>query len=80
MMAVNIAAFQPLDEFRQLVDEMIAATRASARAPGVEEILVPGEPEWRSREVRLRQGVDIPEPEWQRIVEAGARCGVIVTV
>ena len=80
MMAVNIAAFQPLDEFRQLVDEMIAATKASARAPGVEEILVPGEPEWRRREVRLRLGVDIPEPAWQRIVEAGAKCGVVVTV
>ena len=80
MMAVNIAAFQPLDEFCQLVDDMIAATKASARAPGVEEILVPGEPEWRSREIRLRQGIDIPDPAWQRIVESGARCGVIVTV
>jgi LDH2 family malate/lactate/ureidoglycolate dehydrogenase len=79
MMAVNIAAFQPLEEFRQLVDDMVAAAKAVRKAPGVSEILVPGEPEWRSREVRLREGIDIPDASWQRIVKAGAECGVTVT-
>ncbi len=80
MMAVNIAAFQPLDEFKQLVEDMIATTKAGPKAPGVEEILVPGEPEWHSREVRLRDGLDIPEPAWERIVKSGEKCGVAVTV
>jgi LDH2 family malate/lactate/ureidoglycolate dehydrogenase len=79
MMAVNIAAFQPLDEFRQFVEQMIATTKSGRKAPGVEEILVPGEPEWRSRELRLRTGIEVPDPAWQRIVAAGAKCGVVVT-
>jgi len=80
LMAVNIAAFQPLDEFRRLVDEQVAATKASRRAPGVEEILVPGEPEWYAREKNLRDGLYLPDAAWQRIVEAGARHGVAVAL
>ncbi len=78
MMAVNIAAFQPLDEFRRAVDELIIATKAVCKAPGVEEILVPGEPEWRCREIRLREGIELPEATWRRLVEVGARFGIAV--
>lgn len=80
LLAVNIAAFQPLDEFRRLADELVAATKQARRAPGVDEILVPGEPEWRTREARLRDGIELPDPVWQRLVEAGARHGVHVAL
>ena len=79
-MAVNINAFQPLEEFKQLTDRLIAATKEARKAPGVQEILVPGEPEWRTREIRLRDGLDLPDATWQAIVEAGARHGVTVTL
>lgn len=80
LMAVNIAAFQPLDEFCQTVDELVDATKSARKAPGVDEILVPGEIEWKTREQRLRDGIDIPEAAWERIVEAGAAHGVAVTL
>lgn len=80
MLAVNIAAFQPLEQFCQMVDELIAVTKAGRKAPGVEEILVPGEPEWRAREKGLRDGLDLPEATWQRIVDAGAKCGLEVVL
>ena len=79
MLAMNIAAFQPLDEFRRMVDELISVTKAGRKTPGVEEILVPGEPEWRRRQARLHEGLDIPKATWQRIVEAGAKCGLAVS-
>ncbi len=80
LMAVNISAFQPLDEFRAMIDELVAAVKNGRRAPGVQEILVPGEPEWRARERHLRDGLDVPESAWARIVECGARHGVAVAL
>lgn len=79
-LALNIAAFQPLAQFCVMVDEFIEAIKATPRAPGAEEILVPGEIEWRTRALHLRDGLNLPDATWGRIVEAGARCGVEVTL
>lgn len=76
MLALNIEAFQPLETFRQMVDDLVAATKAARKAPGVEEILVPGEPEWHTRAQRLAHGLDLPEATWQRLVAAATRLGL----
>lgn len=76
--ALDVEAFRPLDGFRRMVDEHVAAVKAGTRAPGVEEILVPGELEWRTRDARLREGIELPEATWERIVDTGMRCGVEV--
>ncbi len=80
LLAIHIEAFQPLDQFRRMVSDTIGAIKAGRKAPGVEEILVPGEPEWRTREQRLRDGLELPDGTWQRIVEAGARYGITVAL
>jgi len=80
VMAINIAAFCPPEQFRQMVDTFIATIRAGRKAPGVEEILIPGEPEWNTRAARLRDGLDLPDATWQRIVDAGAQCGMTVEI
>lgn len=80
VMAVNIKAFCPLPQFRAMVDAFVVAIKAGRKAEGVDEILVPGEPEWRTRERRLRDGLDLPDATWQRIVDAGALCGITVEV
>jgi len=77
-MAINIAAFQPLDEFRRMVDDQIVAVKAARKADGVDEILVPGEPEWRTKEQRMREGLHLPQATWDRIVESGQKCGLEV--
>ena len=76
MIAIRIAAFQPLAEFRRMVDRLIATTKAARRAPGVEEILVPGEPEWHHRDTALATGLDLPPATWARIEEAATSYGV----
>jgi LDH2 family malate/lactate/ureidoglycolate dehydrogenase len=78
-MAVRIDAFQPLEQFRDLADRLVAATKEARRGAGVEEILVPGEKEWKTLAVRSREGLDLPDVTWQRIVDAGARHGLTVT-
>ena len=79
VMAVNIDAFQPLAQFRDMADRLVDATKEARKAPGVDEILVPGEMEWKTLEKRNRDGLDLPDIYWQRIVDAGARHGVTVT-
>lgn len=80
MGAVNIAAFQPLEEFRARVEGLIDAVKGARKATGVEEILAPGEMEWRTRERRLADGIEIPDAAWERIVAAGKRHGVTVSL
>lgn len=79
MTAINIEAFQPLDAFCEVVTDLITRVKAATPAEGVDEILVPGEPEWRTREQRLAEGLEIPDACWERIVEAGASAGLTVT-
>ena len=78
MTAIRIEAFQPLDEFCATVEQLIAATKSARKAPGVDEIYAPGEPEWQKRESYLRYGLELPETTWQRIVEAGRQYDVDV--
>jgi LDH2 family malate/lactate/ureidoglycolate dehydrogenase len=61
MQVVNVAAFLPLTTYQQNVRSFLEGIKAVPAAPGVEEILVPGEPEYRSRQQRLATGVPIPE-------------------
>ena len=66
-MAVNISAFQPLDEFNRQVDAFVEQLKKTPCAEGVEEILLPGEPEWRCRAQREQKGIPLPDGTWKRI-------------
>lgn len=76
LMAIDIEAFQPLDEFKQQAAEFVQHLKATPRSPGVEEILLPGEVEWRTKEDRERNGIPLPEVTWERIKAAGERVGL----
>lgn len=70
LVAVNIKAFQPLDAFKQMVQEFETLLKQVPRAPGVDEILLPGELEWLTRAKRQREGIPLPEATWQRLSES----------
>jgi L-2-hydroxycarboxylate dehydrogenase (NAD+) len=67
MIAIDPAAFVPLEEFKAGVQKFVAEVKASRKAPGVGEILVPGEPEFRMREKRLKEGIPIPDEVWSEL-------------
>jgi LDH2 family malate/lactate/ureidoglycolate dehydrogenase len=75
MYVVNISAFQPLKEFRAKVAEFRTKVKQTPRAPDCDEILVPGEPEWRSKVARERDGIPLAERTWESIGEAAASVG-----
>lgn len=67
LMAIDIASFTDVDLFRQRVDNLIGTVKTSSVAPGYEEILIPGEPEARSKKERLEKGIFVEETTWQAI-------------
>ena len=56
---VDVAAFMDVDAFKSRVDNMIDRIRACRKRPGVDEILVPGEPEHQKAAYNRRCGIPI---------------------
>ena len=52
--------------------------QAAPPAQGVSEVLLPGDPEWRSREARLQAGIPLPEATWAEIEKTASELGVPV--
>ncbi len=57
---------------RRLVD----ALRAAPPLPGVERVLVPGDPEAQAQADRLRDGIELDPVTWQAIADAARSVGV----
>ena len=79
LLAIDIAAFQPVAEFKAQAAAFVTQLKATPCAPGIEEILLPGESEWRTKAIRERDGIPLPEVTWGRIKEAANRVGVGLT-
>ena len=58
--AIDIELFCEPGEFRREIDDLIDALKALPTADGVEEVLVPGEPEERVLRERSRDGIPLP--------------------
>jgi len=59
--AINVAAFEPVAEFKQRMDVLIRQIKDAPKARGAERIYLPGEKEWEHREEALAHGLDLPE-------------------
>jgi LDH2 family malate/lactate/ureidoglycolate dehydrogenase len=70
--------FRPDGGFTDTVERISARMKAVPPAPGVSEILLPGEPEARARAERRQQGVPLPEATWEALVAAAGELGVRV--
>ncbi|MCH2202841.1 MAG: Ldh family oxidoreductase [Fuerstiella sp.] len=58
---IDPSAFCPIDTFKQLMDETVAYMKSSPPAPGFDEVLVPGEIEFRARRKRETRGIPVDE-------------------
>jgi LDH2 family malate/lactate/ureidoglycolate dehydrogenase len=67
MGAIDPDCFLPLDEFKAKVDDLIRQLKASERLPGVEEIFMPGEIEYRTKERRLKEGIPVLRQTWDEL-------------
>lgn len=61
-MALNPAAFRPVEEFEADVDTVVETLRDTRPATPGQPVLIPGDPERASRAERQAKGIPIPEP------------------
>jgi uncharacterized oxidoreductase len=69
LLAVRIDAFCPRTIFQQTIGRLLQHVKSSPPAPGVAEVLTPGEHEARTRKERLRDGIPIDPAVWQQLRE-----------
>lgn len=75
-MALNIESFVSVDEFKRTVSDYIDYIKSSPTAPGVDEILIPGEPEYRTFSKRLKAGLFVEDETWNQIIECANQLDV----
>jgi uncharacterized oxidoreductase len=78
MVVVDIARFVSPQDFRSEVDDLIRYLKTSPVAPGVSEIMYPGEPEARAEAERRQKGIFVEEETWGQIVQVARDLGVAV--
>ena len=74
--AIDIGLFSAVETFVGHVDELIERLKALPKADGVDEILVPGEPEERTFAERSRRGIPLPPGTVEKLREASARFNI----
>ena len=68
MIAIDVKAFIPLKKFCKEVDAFFKYVKAVPTDPKTKEILIPGELEYRTREIRERKGISVTEAVWTDII------------
>jgi uncharacterized oxidoreductase len=76
LQAICVEEFQPVAEFYDKVDELIAFAKSTECAPGFSEILLPGESGRRREAAQRETGVEINGDTWSELTELAAALGV----
>jgi LDH2 family malate/lactate/ureidoglycolate dehydrogenase len=77
-LAIDIARFMPVEEFTARVGALVGIMKSTAPAPGYDEVLVAGDPEWRTEAERRQKGIPIAEGNWEALSKAARSVGVAV--
>jgi LDH2 family malate/lactate/ureidoglycolate dehydrogenase len=77
-MAIDIARFLPVEEFTARVERLVKIMKSTPTAPGYEEVMVAGDPEWRTEAERKRDGIPIPAGNWESLCKTAGRVKVDV--
>jgi LDH2 family malate/lactate/ureidoglycolate dehydrogenase len=73
---IDTARFGGAKHFAGEVTRLAEHVRSCPRAEGFEAVLIPGDPELLSLSRRRSEGIPIPEPIWQRLLDCAANAGV----
>lgn len=72
----HIEHFTAIDSFYNEVESLLKHITSSQLAPGFEEILAPGEPEFRTAQRKTAEGIEIDEKTWTNICEEALTVGI----
>jgi len=76
LQVINIEDFLPVDQYTATVNEYRNWVKSARTKPGVEEILFPGELEYRTAQQRRRKGISIPQGVWNEILKSAKKVGL----
>ena len=76
LQAIAVEEFQPLEQFLDRVDEFVAFVKSTKRAPGHQEIFLPGEMARRREAKQLREGIEVDTATWTQLQELAAELAV----
>ncbi len=75
--AIDVARFMPVEEFTARMEKLVGLVKSTPAAPGYDEVLVAGDPEWRTEAERKKNGIPIADGNWEALCKAGERVGVV---
>jgi LDH2 family malate/lactate/ureidoglycolate dehydrogenase len=75
-MAIDVARFMPVEEFTARVEKLVNLIKTAVPAPGYDEVMVAGDPEWRTEAERRQHGIPLAEGNWEELCKAAARVKV----
>ena len=75
LIMIDPSRFMPLEDFKAEVDRYVRMMKDSRKAPGFEEIFLPGEIEYRTRERMLKEGFAVSEKLAAELTELAIALG-----
>jgi len=75
-LAIDVGRFMPVEEFTTRMERLVGAMKSTPPAPGYDEVLVAGDPEWRTEAERRANGIPIADGNWETLCKAAARVNV----
>ena len=78
IVVVDVSKFVPLDEFGKKADAFFKYVKAVPTDAKTEEILIPGELEYRTCERRQREGIPVNDKVWAAMMAAAEKLGVSI--
>lgn len=78
MMAINVAEFMLVDEFKRRMDEMIKEVKNCSPALNAEQIYLPGEIEFMRKKERTRNGIPLSTEVADDLVNLGRELGISI--
>jgi uncharacterized oxidoreductase len=77
-LVLDIEQFAGAEHFLREVTTLAKEVRSCPRAEGVKEILCPGDPERKQRQVRMEKGIPLDDGTWKQLTAEAAKLGVSV--
>jgi len=68
-LAIDVGRFMPVEEFSSRMQFMRETVSGSRPAAGFDEVLIAGEPEWRTEKRRRAEGIPVPAAIWKQLRE-----------
>jgi len=76
--ALKASLFQPMEQYNQALQKSIQKFKAIPPAKGFDEVLLPGEPESKTYQKRIQEGIQIPQDTWDAVKKAAMTVGLDV--